>query len=71
MIELNTNFAEGEQTRNAAAVLRVVLALKCSPKLSLEDAMAGVIRDTGVDPSAFRGFIAQHMEVIARSVRTR
>ena len=63
---MKKNYAEGEPARFAAAMLRLVLALKRRPEADPNEVIEQIIELTGVEPRAFRQFLAAHMEVMSR-----
>ncbi len=68
---MGKRFAEGERIRYAAAMLRVVLALKRDPDGEVEEIVERVIGETGVDEVLFRSFLTSHTESMARVVSRR
>lgn len=55
-----------DRPRLAAAMLRVVLELRREPDADLEELIARVIDETGIDAAELRRFITSHGEVMAR-----
>ena len=66
-----TTAQETENPRHAAAVLRVVLAMKRDPRAEVDEVLARVIQETGVEPRAFRAFFAEHVGQLSRSLDRR
>jgi hypothetical protein len=62
---------EGDRAGFAAAMLRVVLALKREPNSDLEELVERAIGETGVDAGRFRRFLATHSRVMARTMAWR
>ncbi len=56
---------EGERPRYAAALLRLLLALRREPEASVEELIQRVIEETGVEAASFRAFLAARAEIVA------
>lgn len=51
------------------ALLRIAVALKTEPTTGLDELVERTARKMGLDRSAFRGFLAHHMRLLAEATR--